>query len=69
MANKKNWIVSNDLLQRYNKLPKEAKVKITFEEFIKEPNIVELKINTIKNIAIGRQSILLYAKQGKRGYY
>ena len=69
MANKKNWIVSNDLLQRYNKLPKEAKAKITFEEFIKEPNMVELKINTIKNIAIGRQSILLYAKQGKRGYY
>tara|TARA_R100000656_G_C3909839_1_gene120650 strand:+ start:395 stop:604 length:210 start_codon:yes stop_codon:yes gene_type:complete len=69
MANKKNWIVSNDLLQRYNKLPKEAQAKITFEEFIKEPNIVELKIDTIKNIAIGRQSILLYAKQGKRGYY
>ena len=40
MANKKNWIVSNDLLQRYNKLPKEAQAKITFEEFIKEPNIV-----------------------------
>ena len=66
---KQNWVISNELLGRYNNLPKEAKERITFEEFIKEPHMVELKVNTIKNIAIGRKVVLLYAKQGKKGYY
>jgi hypothetical protein len=66
---KQNWVISNELLSRYNNLPKEAKERITFEEFIKEPHMVELKVNTIKNIAVGRKVVLLYAKQGKKGYY
>jgi|AACY02.17.fsa_nt_gi hypothetical protein len=69
MTTKNSLVIINDITIRYNKLPKEIRERITLEEFTRQPAGIELRVDTIKNILIGRKTILMYAKQGKRGYY
>jgi len=58
MTAKPNFILVNSVGNRYEKLPKEIQIKVSYEQFIKNADLIELVIETMKNIAIGRHDTI-----------
>ena len=56
----KEITLKNPLMERYYKLPKELQLKISFDNFANNADLIELVVETMKNIIIGR-----YAKSQK----
>ena len=55
MTAKPNFVLVNPKeMDRYTKLPKEIQLKVPYEQFIKNADLIELVVETMKNIAIGR---------------
>ena len=52
--------LKNPLMERYYKLPKQLQLKISFDNFANNADLIELVVETMKNIIIGR-----YAKSQK----
>ena len=54
MTAKPNFILVNSMGNRYEKLPKEIQLKVPYDQFVKNADLIELVVETMKNIAIGR---------------
>ena len=46
--------LKNPLMERYYKLPKQLQLKISFDNFVNNADLIELVVETMENIAIGR---------------
>ena len=58
MTAKPNFVLVNSKERdRYTKLPKEIQLKVPYDQFIKNADLIELVVETMKNIAIGRYAI------------
>ena len=53
----KEVTLKNPLMERYYKLPKELQLKISFNDFARNTFLIELVVETMKNIIIGRYAI------------
>ena len=54
MTAKPNFILVNSMGNRYEKLPKEIQLKVPYDQFVKNADLIELVVETMENIAIGR---------------
>ena len=53
----KEVTLKNPLMERYYKLPKQLQLKISFDNFANNADLIELVVETMKNILIGRYAI------------
>ena len=59
MTAKPNFVLVNSKERdRYIKLPKEIQLKVPYDQFIKNADLIELVVETMKNIAIGRHDTI-----------
>jgi len=58
MTAKPNFVLVNSMGNRYEKLPKEIQFKVSYEQFIKNADLIELVVETMENIAIGRHDTI-----------
>ena len=55
MTAKPNFVLVNPKeRERYTKLPKEIQIKVSYDQFVKNADLIELVVETMENIAIGR---------------
>jgi len=55
MTAKPNFVLVNSKERdRYTKLPKEIQFKVSYDQFVKNADLIELVVETMENIAIGR---------------
>ena len=59
-------IIKNSLHCRYESLPKEVKEQIPYADFVKNSHQIELIVETVKNVLVGRKSISIDIYNGKR---
>jgi len=60
MTAKPNFVLVNSRERdRYTKLPNEIQFKVSYDQFIKNADLIELVVETMKNIAIGRHDTIL----------
>ena len=58
MTAKPNFVLVNPKERdRYTKLPKEIQFKVSYDQFVKNADLIELVVETMENIAIGRYAI------------
>ena len=58
MTARPNFVLVNSKERdRYTKLPSEIQFKVSYDQFIKNADLIELVVETIENIAIGRYAI------------
>jgi hypothetical protein len=59
MTAKPNFVLVNPKERdRYTKLPSEIQFKVSYDQFIKNADLIELVVETMKNIAIGRHDTI-----------
>ncbi len=61
--------ITISLASRNESLPKEVKEQISYADFVKNANQIELIVQTTKNTTVGRKSISIDIYKGKRVNY